>query len=270
VRVRRIPAARALQREAVLAVGGLRAIVLQVANPAVGHGVAQHSAFAKDPVARLHATLSFVYVVADGDERLVAGVARAVGRAHRPVVSAPDAVVPYDARDAALQRWVAATLHETALRMAELVWGPLPRPLADELLARSGRFATVLGLPAALWPADSAAFDRYYRDASAALRFDEATAGVIRELVAARSAPRWVRASMRPLVALTAPLLPPSLRRELGWEAVRGRWAVAALLTVLVPVYRALPPALRALPSRRYVAAARRTWGGADGSVPAA
>lgn len=267
---RRIPSARVLQREAVLAVGGLRAIVLQVAHPAVGHGVADHSAFARDPVARLHATLSFVYVVADGDDRLVSAVARSVGRAHRPVVSTAGDAIPYDARDAELQRWVAATLHETALRMAELVWGPLPRPLTDELLARSGRFATVLGMPAALWPADSAAFDRYYRDASTALRFDDATAAVIRELVAARSAPRWVRASMPLLVAFTAPLLPADLQGQLGWDALRGRRVVAALVRGLVPVYRVLPAAVRSLPSRRYLAAAGRTWGGADGSSAAA
>ena len=245
-----------------LAVGGLRAIVLQLAHPAVGHGVADHSAFAADPVARLHATLSFVYVVADGDEALVAGVVRSVGRAHRPVVSARGEAIPYDARDPELQRWVAATLHETALRMAELVWGPLPRPLADELLARNGRFATVLGMPAALWPADSDGFDRYYREASAALGFDDATAGVITELVAARNAPLWVRASMPLLEAFTAPLLPPDLQARLGWSELPWRRAAAALVRWLVPVYRALPAAVRALPSRRYVAAARRSRGG--------
>lgn len=270
MRARRIPSARALQREAVLAVGGLRAIVLQVAHPAVGHGVAKHSDFARDPVARLHATLSFVYVVAGGDDRLVRAVAGSVGRAHRPVVSAAGAAVPYDARDAELQRWVAATLHETALRMAELVWGPLPPPLADELLARSGRFATVLGMPPALWPGDSEAFERYYRDASDSLGFDEATAGVIRELVAARSAPLWVRASMPVLVAFTAPLLPARLQAQLGWDALPGRRAVAAVIGRLVPLYRMLPQAVRALPSRRYLAAARRTWGGAGPSSAAA
>jgi uncharacterized protein (DUF2236 family) len=270
VRARRIPSAAALQQEAVLAVGGLRAIVLQVAQPAVGHGVAAHSAFALDPLARLHATLSFVYVVADADDRLVAGVARSVGRAHRPVVSAPDEPVPYDARDPELQRWVAATLHETALRMAELVWGPLPGPLVDELLVRSGRFATALGMPAALWPADAAAFDRYYRAATEGLRFDATTAAVIHELVAARRAPAWVRAAMPVLVALTAPLLPQPLRRQLGWERVPGERAVSAVVRALAPVYRVLPRGLRILPSRRYVAAARRTWGGAGASVPAA
>lgn len=270
MRARRIPDARALQREAVLALGGLRAIVLQVAHPAVGRGVAEHSGFALDPVARLHATLSFVYVVADGDERLVRSVAQAVGRAHRPVVADPGAAVPYDARDPELQRWVAATLHETSLRMAELVWGPLPRPLADELLALSGRFATVLGMPAALWPADMDAFDRYYADATAGLRFDATTAGVIRQLVAARRAPAWVRAAMPLLLALTAPLLPARLRAELGWRRAVGERAMTALVRLLAPVYRAAPRRLRTLPSRRYTAAARRSWGGTGASAAAA
>lgn len=267
---RRIPAAADLQREAVLAVGGLRAIVLQVAHPAVGHGVAEHSDFAADPLARLHATLSFVYVVASGDEHLVRSVSQAVGRAHRPVVSGADDAVAYDARDPELQRWVAATLHETALRMAELVWGPLPRPLADELLVRSGRFATVLGMPAALWPEDMDAFDRYYAEALGRLRFDDTTVAVLHELVAARHAPAWVRAAMPLLVAVTAPLLPAALRAGLGWQRVPGEGAAAVLVRLLAPVYRAAPGRLRTLPSRRYTAAVRRARGGAGGSLPAA
>lgn len=268
--VRRLPSARALQREAVLALGGLRAIVLQVAHPAVGHGVAEHSDFALDPVARLHATLSFVYVVADGDEPLVRAVARAVGRAHRPVVSGSASAVPYDARDPELQRFVAATLHETSLRMAELVWGPLPPPLVDELLALSGRFATALGMPAAMWPVDMQAFERYYREVLDGLRLDAVTSGVLRELVAARRAPLWVRAAMPLLLALTAPLLPTPLRTQLGWQRVPGERVAAALVGLLAPLYRAAPRRLRTLPSRRYVAAARRAWGGTGGSVPAA
>jgi uncharacterized protein (DUF2236 family) len=125
-------------------------------------------------------------------------------------------------------------------------------------------------MPRALWPGDSDAFDRYYREASAALRLDDATAAVLRELVAARSAPRWVRASMPLLVALTAPLLPPRLRAQLGWHRPPAERAVTVLLRLLVPVYRALPGSVRTLPSRRYVAAARRSLHGAGPSVVAA
>lgn len=268
---RRIPDAAALQREAVLAIGGLRAILLQLANPAVGHGVAAHSDFARDPVARLHATLSFVYVVADGDEPLVRAVARSVGRVHRSVVSEAGAAVAYAARDPALQLWVAATLHDTAVRMAELVWGPLPEPLADELLARSGRFGSVLGMPTSLWPADQAAFRVYFAESSAALRFDAASTAVVAELVAARAAPWWVRAAMPTLVAFTAPTLPPALRAQLGLRDTAGVRLTAGLVRVLVPVYRALPDGLRALPSRRYVAAVRRAvTAGTERSVGAA
>jgi uncharacterized protein (DUF2236 family) len=125
-------------------------------------------------------------------------------------------------------------------------------------------------MPAALWPEDAAAFDRYYAEAVARLRFDEPTTAVIRDLVAAHRAPVWVRAAMPVLVALTAPLLPEALRRDLGWKRVRGERAVALLVRVLAPLYRAAPRRLRTLPSRRYVAAARRAWGGAGASAPAA
>ncbi len=59
-RARRLPTARRLQVEGVLLAGGLRALLLQLAQPAVGHGVARHSAFETDPLARLHGTLAFV------------------------------------------------------------------------------------------------------------------------------------------------------------------------------------------------------------------
>jgi uncharacterized protein (DUF2236 family) len=47
-------------REGVLLAGGARAILLQLANPAVGRGVARHSDFASNPLQRLRNTLSYV------------------------------------------------------------------------------------------------------------------------------------------------------------------------------------------------------------------
>ena len=75
----------------------------------------------------------------------------------------------YDARDPALQFWVAATIHDTAIRIVEAVWGPLPPALADELLARNGRLAVVLGLPAEEWPQTRAAFDAAFAEAAVEL-----------------------------------------------------------------------------------------------------
>ena len=51
---------RDVSNEAVLLAGGARAILLQIAMPAVGHGVARHSDFGADPLRRLRNTLTYL------------------------------------------------------------------------------------------------------------------------------------------------------------------------------------------------------------------
>ncbi len=254
MRARRLPSAAQLQLEGVLLAGGLRALLLQLAQPAVGHGVARHSAFESDPLGRLWGTLSYIYVVAAGEEDLVRRVARSVGAAHRPVVSAPDAPVTYDARDPALQLWVAATIHDTALRIVEAVWGPLPPALADELLERDGRLATALGLPAGEWPRTRAAFDAAFA-AAPALGFGAVTLPVVQALLHAEAVPRWIRLLMPLYARATISSLP-----DLGLEPpLPGRLPdLLPLAKRLAPAWRLLPRSVRLLPARRFLAAARR------------
>ncbi|MFD1722148.1 oxygenase MpaB family protein [Amnibacterium endophyticum] len=254
-RARRIPSAAGLQLEGVLLAGGLRALMLQLAHPAVGHGVAAHSDFAADPLGRLRGTLEFVYVCAAGDEALVRRAARAVGVAHRPVVSAPGEPVAYDAREPDLQLWVAATIHDTAMRIAEAVWGPMPAPLADELLARNGLVATALGLPASSWPADRAAFDAAFAESARALAWHDGTLEVVRALVAARATPWWVRLLMPPLASATLASLSGSARPD-GVATASPR--LLAVARAAAPAWRALPVGLRRLPARRLLRAAAR------------
>jgi uncharacterized protein (DUF2236 family) len=49
---------RDIAGEAILLAGGGRAILMQIAHPAVGRGVAEHSDFASRPLDRLHATMT--------------------------------------------------------------------------------------------------------------------------------------------------------------------------------------------------------------------
>jgi uncharacterized protein (DUF2236 family) len=253
--VRRLPPIERLQLEGVLLAGGLRALLLQLAHPAVGRGVAEHSAFETDPLARLRGTLSYIYVVAAGEEDLVSRVAREVGRAHRPVVNRPEAPVSYDARDPALQFWVAATIHDTAIRIVEAVWGPLPPALADELLVRNGRVATVLGLPAEEWPATRAAFEAAFATAAAGLRFDDTTRHVVRALLRAGAVPWWIRLGMPAYARATLRTL-PGLRADIEPMLPPGP-DLLPLARRLAPAWRFIPPRLRLLPARRLLAAAR-------------
>lgn len=256
-RTRRIPDAAGLQLEAALLAGGLRALLLQLAHPAIGHGVAEHSDFAADPLARLRGTLLYVYAVAAGDPATAGSVIARVDRLHARVVSPPGDAVPYDAGDPGLQFWVTATIADTALRIADAVWGRLPPPLGDELLARLGRIGTELGMPPEQWPSSRSAFDRAFTEAATQLRLDAATRHVIAELFAARGAPRWVRAALPFLIAATLPTV-PAIRAELEPLQRIGVPDLTRLVRPLVPLYRALPVRLRRLPATRLLARARR------------
>jgi uncharacterized protein (DUF2236 family) len=255
-RCRRIPDAAGIQLEAVLLAGGLRALLLQLAHPAIGHGVAEHSDFGSDPLARLRGTLLYVYAVA-ADPATAAGVTDRVDRLHARVRSAPGAAVRYDAADPDLQFWVTATIADTGLRIADAVWGPLPEPLGDELLARLGRIGTDLGMPADRWPRTRRDFDAAFTAAAVHLRLDPVTSGVLVDLFAARGAPLWVRLALPFLLAATLPSL-PALRDQL--EPLRSVRVPdpTPFVRPLVPLYRALPVGIRRLPATRLLALARR------------
>jgi uncharacterized protein (DUF2236 family) len=258
--------------ESVLVLAGGRAILLQLANPAVGHGVARHSDFQTRPLNRLHGTLAYVYAVTCGTPTDRAATVRRVGRAHRPVhsVTEPAAGGPesatatprYNAFDPRLQLWVAATLYESATRMHDLVYGPLADADAESVYRDYGVLGTALQVPAGLWPADRAAFAAYWARESAVLTTDATTRGVARQLLYPRTAPFWLRLAMPLARLVTTGLLEPTERAlfDLPWSPARQR-RFAAVLGVVRRVYPRLPARLRQAPMRHYLRAGRTEAG---------
>ena len=235
---------RELSAESVLLAGGARAILLQLADPAVAAGVARHSDFSERPLERLHGTLTYLYVTVYGTDDERAAIAREVGAAHRPVRGDG-----YDARDESLQLWVAATLYDSARLVRERVWHPLTAADEDALLAEYAVLGTALGMPRALWPTDTADFARY-RDARPLTVTPEARE-VAHALLHSRAVPLWMRALLPLVRQTTAGMLPLELREAYGLaydaRADERVWAV------LRAVYPRLPRRLRTLPARRYL-----------------
>lgn len=227
-----------------LVLGGLAAILLQLAHPVVARGVARSSSFASDPLRRLRHTLAYVYAVQLGSPEQHAMAARRVDAAHAHVAGA---------RDPAPQLWVTATLARTGMQVYELLHGPLSPGLADEIHAASAELGMSLQLPAHAWPVDRAAFDRYWNATLPTLEVGDDARAVAAELLAARTAPWWVRPMLPAAREFTAVLLPPRLREAYGLphHPRRGR-AVTAFLRMLV---RIAPRRLRELPARRLLAA---------------
>jgi uncharacterized protein (DUF2236 family) len=244
-------AAWRVNREVALMLGGPRALLLQIAHPAVAAGVAEHSDFPANAFERLWRTLDAMLSVSFGDREQARRAAGAVTGVHRRVRGAG-----YTAMDPALLLWVHATLVDTALE----VHARFVRQLSFE--ERAGyyldmtRQAELFGVPAEALPAGVREFDAYVRDAVAALEVGEE---------ARRLAPAIVRppvpAGLRPLAAfqaaVTVELLPPRLRDAFGLRSTpAGARAVRAAQRISRAGLPLLPSTLRRWPHAR--AAERR------------
>jgi uncharacterized protein (DUF2236 family) len=255
-----------LAAEAVLIAAGGRAILLQLADPAVGRGVAEHSDFAARPLDRLHATLTFAYAVAFGTPADVATVIRRVNRAHAPVHGSGAGEAPaYTASDPALQLWVAATLYDSTVTTYERVFGALEPGLADQLYAAYAELGFALQMPADLWPADRAAFTEYWNNRLSELKTDAATRAIARQLLYPATGPLLLRLAMPLGRLLTTGFLPAHARAlfELRWTSADQR-RFDRLMTITALVYPRLPLRIRHWPKNHYLRRLRASGAGAN------
>lgn len=254
--------ARDVGAEAVLVAGGGRAILLQIAHPAVGRGVVDHSDFTSDPLRRLRATLTFAYAAVYGAPEELAAVQRAVNEAHAPVrATSPSGDGPaYNAFDPQLQLWVAATLYDSAVTMYECIFGALDAESADRIYQEYSVLGTALQVPAELWPADRQAFAAYWAATLPTLKVTSATRAVAYQLLHAGNLPLWLRSVMPVARLVTAGLLPVSVRVDFGLPWNRGRQRrFDRLMGLTALVYPHLPGWLRHRPRNILLGRLRRS-----------
>ncbi|MBW3604683.1 MAG: DUF2236 domain-containing protein [Actinobacteria bacterium] len=247
------PSWRIIAEPAAIA-GGIRALLLQTLHPLAMAGVADHSRFRHDPLARLQSTSAWVTTATFGTTEEVVAAATAVRRAHRSVRgTAPDGRA-YRAGDPALLAWVSMALTSSFLA-ADRLWAPRPVTAADadRFVAEQSRLAALLDERIALAPLrrDPEAGDRLRADEVALPLRDElprsvaelaaALEAVAPELAAGAQArdavrflrwpplPHAVRGAYLPLFAGAAGSLPRWQRRMLDVPVGRmgARAAVA-------------------------------------------
>lgn len=248
--------------EGILLAGAARAILLQVADPAVAQGVADHSNFAEDPLSRLNGTLTYVYTVVFGDEDDRAFIRGRVGQAHAPVHSDS-----YSAIDPSLQLWVAATLYDTTRLVWEKIFGPLDDASADRVYREFAVVGTTLQLPLESWPADRQAFDAYWRGRLAEVTVTRAARLVASDLLHPRVAPWWLRMLLPQVRLVTAGLLPPQLATSYGLLlSARGRARFERWMRRARLIYPHLPVRVRLAARNHYLSrlAADRRQAAAD------
>jgi uncharacterized protein (DUF2236 family) len=253
----------ALSRESMLLLGaGPRALLLQIAHPAVAAGVDDHSDFRADPWRRLAATLRSYLTIVYGSGLQARAEIRRLNALHRGIVGAG-----YAARDPGLSLWVHATLVDSTLVANDRWIGPLSRERRKAAYRETRPIGRAFGVPDALLPPDIDAFDAYVQR-MIGLDGPVKPGPLARELAAVILHP-----PLGPLVPAAAPvldripaasyawtlwpsigLLPPTIREayELPWglrERVVSTWLVAgwrAWRPLIPATWRQMPKALAA------------------------
>jgi uncharacterized protein (DUF2236 family) len=235
---------RRVSGEAILLLGGGRALLMQIAHPQVAAGVADHSGFAEDPFGRLQRTLEATYTIVFGTTEEADLVARQLWAVHTHVTGPG-----YYANDPELLMWVHATLVDTALRVHARFLRPLSARDAERYYQDSMVVAEVLGVPREMQPPDLFAFNKYVRHMVGTLQVTDTARGLADAVLHPRL-PFVAEPGVALARELTAGLLPRPLRQQfgLGWDRNRKAallLAGAASRTVLPKV----PSLVRRVPA---------------------
>ena len=207
-------------------------VIMELARPGVGYGVMESRVESgradRHPIKRARTTFTYLAVATRGSEEQKKAYRRAVNKSHAQVYSTPDSPVRYNAFDKDLQLWVAACLYKGGVDIARVFIGEMDDETADWHYRESMALATTLQVPAGMWPADRAAFDRYWQESLDKVHIDD----TIREYLYpfAVSRVRGVRlpgqqAIERFNLLITTGFLPQRFREEmqLEWNADKQR-----------------------------------------------
>jgi uncharacterized protein (DUF2236 family) len=246
---------RASDSRTLLAAG--YALVLQVAHPTVGAGVAEHSSYKRDPWGRLFRTLDFTNSLIYAEPPVAAAVARRIRLLHTRIKGVKADGSRYHALEPLAYAWVHATLFE-AIASAHARFGrPLRGGQEEQFWSEWRRLGRLLGVRERDLPTTYEGFREYF-DAMLAdvLEDNETVHGVIESLgeFASPRLPRYMVPAWRlgafpagrVLRLATVGMLPPLLRKRfcLGWtraEELELR-ALGAALRSATPV---MPGSLR-------------------------
>lgn len=212
-----------------LFIGGVAAVILELAEPRVRAGVWGHSEFRTDPVRRLRRTALAAMVTVYGARSAALPLIAGVVRRHARVDGRTDAGVAYSARDPLLLAWV----HATAMFGFAHAYSRYVLPLTPDeidLLYREGTEAARLygALNSPQSAAEMSALIDAMRDT---LQPSPVLPQFLRIVSEAPVLPRAVRWFQPILVRAAVELVPAWIRQRLGLER-RGlrtaeRWAVA-------------------------------------------
>lgn len=210
--------------ESVLLLGGPRALLMQIAEPAVAAGVAEHSEFEADPFGRLVRTLDAMTTIAFGTPEEAEAVLEGLRRVHDAVTGALDDGSPYEANDPELLFWVHATLVDTVLEVERRYLGYLTPEDREQYYEESKRLARAFGVPDELIPPDLTGFLAYVDHKCRTVEVTD-TAVRLSRAILSPPVPLVPGVAWEPIRLVTIDMLPRPLREAYGlrWDTYRKR-----------------------------------------------
>jgi uncharacterized protein (DUF2236 family) len=238
--------------EAVLLLGGGRALILQVAHPKVAAGVAAFSDYRSDPWRRLYRTIDTTLAIVFGDAEQSRAASERLRRVHQRVAGRDDTHEPYRALDPELLLWVHATLIDTSLTIYERYVAPLTAAERRAYYGEMKALGEAYSIPPGTMPARYSDFRRYLAAMlSDGLRITPTTRDVA-DSVMRPPVPRLAWPAVELVRLVTAGTLPPRLRGELELEWGPGRdRALAASQGAVRRLLPLLPALLHRFPKAR-------------------
>ncbi len=209
-------------------------VIMQLGHPGVGYGVkesrVESGRIDRHPIKRARTTFTYLAVATRGNEQQQREYRKAVTRAHAQVFSTEESPVQYRALDPELQLWVAACLYKGGVDVRRLFIGEMDDETADRHYRESMALGTMLQVKPEMWPADRAAFDKYWDDSLEKIHIDDTIREFLYPIAVARMGNvrlPWPLQQFTESIALliTTGFLPQRFREEmkLDWSRSKQR-----------------------------------------------
>ena len=237
---------------------GAANVIMQLARPGVGYGVSESRVESgrvdRHPIKRARTTFTYLAVATKGTPQQKAAFRHAVNGAHAQVYSTEESPVKYNAFDKDLQLWVGACLYKGGVDVYRMFIGDMDEETAERHYREGMSLGTTLQVPEEMWPADRAAFDRYWQESLDKVHIDDTVREYLWPIAAGRIPGVMLpgpaqRALDEFNLMITTGFLPQRFRDEmhLDWDAKKQR-RFDRLIKVLRTVNNALPRFIRQFP----------------------
>jgi uncharacterized protein (DUF2236 family) len=223
-----------------LAVGGVAAVILELAEPRVRSGVWDHSIFKTDPLLRMQRTGEATLITTYGPTAAAQARVAMVTRMHRRVGGTTPEGQAYGALEPELMTWVHVTASWGFLNAYRRYVAPLSAAEQDRYYAEGGRLGRMFGAPE---PPDSAAGVAAWFERMRPMLAPHPIIGEFLQIVSTTSPLGLAGRALQPLVVQAAiDLLPADIRARLGLSTRPLPLAVARqALTLMARMARWAP-----------------------------